>query len=81
MPWRSSAASPAIPARIPRLSAQIVGKLSYLIRGNGTLPCPGAADFDLSGELDITDPIALLRSRFLGDPPFGSLDPAQVPCD
>jgi hypothetical protein len=55
--------------------------LEYLFLGGAEPTCYVAADFDLSGELDISDPINLLRSVYLSDPPFDTLDPAEVPCN
>ncbi|MBI4583525.1 MAG: hypothetical protein HY717_05845 [Planctomycetes bacterium] len=54
--------------------------LNYLFLGGAPPACPGAADFDMSGELDISDPIAFLSSVYLGRPPIDTLEPAEVPC-
>lgn len=47
-------------------------------------PCRDACDFDDSGELDVTDPIANLSHQFLGGPgppapgkQFCGLDPTE----
>ena len=40
--------------------------LSVLFLGDGHLSCRDAADTDDNGELDISDPIFLLRHLFLG---------------
>ncbi|MBI4583078.1 MAG: hypothetical protein HY717_03530 [Planctomycetes bacterium] len=62
-------------------TADAIVDLQYLFLGGLQPDCPIAADFDLSGELDITDPIILLSSVFLGEPPLNSLEPAEVPCE
>ncbi|MBI4602540.1 MAG: hypothetical protein HY721_11325 [Planctomycetes bacterium] len=53
--------------------------LNYLFVAGEAPACPNAADFNLDARLDISDPIAVLRTLFLGLPPDEG--PREVYCE
>jgi hypothetical protein len=52
----------------------------FLFEGGPAPECSGTSDFNLDGQLNVTDPISMLNTLFLGAPVPGGNEPAQVSC-